>query len=266
MKHVSFWIMFIPLLAGMIVTIIKNVRVKSPLVLKRVVQIFAKKPMPCSPDKSEHIIERFLFAGKKYFENNAYAIIRNYEMDARCRNTFYAGRENLLEPKISLLLLMKHSYITINAVDVHGKLTIHSSDAYKEIATAVDQNGQETRIKDNISIPYHYNTFFEKYFNEINLIPQRSLGHSIQNNILYDIIIVGRNTEIIDEVPNGSKLLATDCFGNTELKDNNRCFIVKSEEEALKLVEDIECVMERRVTLERDEIITGLNRIQRENI
>ena len=257
MKYFELWLLFIPLIIAIILGAIKNAKANNGIkAIKEIISLMRNKKFTNNDNYSAYIIDRFYKMAQEYLSKNTYAAIRNYGMDSRTVRDFSPIMNQNLEPRIDLLLIMQRCFVTIDAIGVHGRVTISPSSKHKEVLTVKNTEGEIIPIRDNIYAPYHYQSFFEKYFIENDLVPRKRFDEF--GNLFYQILIVGKDAIIEDAVPGKSSML------KKEFNPQNTCYIVRSEEEAFRLVDSINQQVKSRNIFDRNGVIHVINTLQEE--
>ena len=284
MKYFELWLLFIPLIIAIILGAIKNAKANNGIkAIKEIISLMRNKKFTNNDNYSAYIIDRFYKMAQEYLSKNTYAAIRNYGMDSRTVRDFSPIMNQNLEPRIDLLLIMQRCFVTIDAIGVHGRVTISPSSKHKEVLTVKNTEGEIIPIRDNIYAPYHYQSFFEKYilryilvlpqyllfnsfsfsffekyFIENDLVPRKRFDEFFSGNLFYQILIVGKDAIIEDAVPGKSSML------KKEFNPQNTCYIVRSEEEAFRLVDSINQQVKSRNIFDRNGVIHVINTLQEE--
>lgn len=259
MEYFELWLLFIPLIIAIILRAIKNAKANNGVkAIKEISSLMRNKKFTNNDNYSAYIIDRFYKMAQEYLSKNTYASIRNYGMDSRVIRNFKPIMNKNLEPRVDLLLIMQRCFVTIDAIGVHGRVTISSSSKHKEVLTVKNTEGEVIPIRDNIYAPYHYQKFFEKYFVENDLVPRKRFDETFSGNLFYQILIIGKDAIIEDTVPGTSSML------KKEFEPQNTCYIVRSEEEAFRLVDSINQQVKSRNVFDRNGIIHVINTLQME--
>lgn len=154
MKYFELWLLFIPLIIAIILGAIKNAKANNGIkAIKEIISLMRNKKFTNNDNYSAYIIDRFYKMAQEYLSKNTYAAIRNYGMDSRTVRDFSPIMNQNLEPRIDLLLIMQRCFVTIDAIGVHGRVTISPSSKHKEVLTVKNTEGEIIPIRDNIYAP-----------------------------------------------------------------------------------------------------------------
>ena len=89
-------------------------------------------------------------------------------------------------------------------------------------------------------------------------MPRKRFDETFSGNLFYQILIIGKDAIIEDTVPGTSSML------KKEFEPQNTCYIVRSEEEAFRLVDSINQQVKSRNVFDRNGIIHVINTLQME--
>ena len=265
MEYTELWLMILPLAIAILIKIIINFRATESITALKYTFKNKKKDLKKDTADYAYVVTGNTYAMmRNYLAHNAFAVFWRYRMDSISNRKFVPTHKGNYAPEIDTLCIMKSCMIGIDAIGIRGEVTISKSAEYKEIISAKDSSGEEIFLRDNLAAPYYYSAFFNDLTNENGLMPRNRFAES--KDLFYQIIVLGKDVTLNDEVPGVSAMREMSKNENFVFDSTNHCYVVKSPEEAFHMVDIIsKNIAKQYGTFDRDDVISSINFIQREN-